>query len=45
MCGNLADSNARLERLVEQIMKETDAVKYDKLGQKSGELSANASAL
>ena len=32
MSDNLADSTARLERLVEQIMKETDPVKYDEIG-------------
>jgi hypothetical protein len=32
MPDNLADSNARLERLVARIMKETDPVKYDEIG-------------
>jgi len=32
MSDNLADSTARLERLVAQIMKETDPVKYDEIG-------------
>ena len=32
MSDNLADSNAKLGRLVEQIMKETDPVKYDEIG-------------
>ena len=32
MSDNLADSAARLERLVARIMKETDPVKYDELG-------------
>jgi hypothetical protein len=32
MSDNLADSTARLERLVAQIMKETDPVKYDGIG-------------
>ena len=32
MSDNLADSTARLERLVERIMKETDPVKYDDIG-------------
>jgi hypothetical protein len=32
MSDNLADSNARLERLVEQIMKETDPMKCDEIG-------------
>jgi len=32
MSDNLADSTARLEQLVAQIMKETDPVKYDDLG-------------
>ncbi len=32
MSDNLADSTARLERLVAQIMKETDSVKYDEIG-------------
>ena len=27
-----ADSTARLERLLEQIMRETDPIKYDDLG-------------
>jgi hypothetical protein len=27
-----ADSTARLERLLEQIMRETDPIKYDELG-------------
>ena len=32
MSDNLADSTARLEQLVERIMKETDPVKYDEIG-------------
>jgi len=32
MSDNLADSTARLERLVAQTMKETDSVKYDEIG-------------
>lgn len=32
MSEPLADSSARLELLLEQIMKETDPVKYDQLG-------------
>ena len=32
MSDDLADSTARLERLVAQIMKETDPVKYDEIG-------------
>ena len=32
MSDNLADSTARLERLVAQIMKETDSLKYDEIG-------------
>ncbi|MFZ0732730.1 MAG: hypothetical protein WAM79_10445 [Candidatus Sulfotelmatobacter sp.] len=32
MSDNLADSNAQLERLVAQIMKETDAMKYEEIG-------------
>ena len=32
MSDNLADSTAQLERLVAQIMKETDPVKYDEIG-------------
>ncbi len=32
MSDNLADSTARLERLVAQIMKETDSAKYDEIG-------------
>ena len=32
MSDNLANSTARLERLVERIMKETDPVKYDEIG-------------
>ncbi len=32
MSDNLADSTARLEQLVAQIMKETDPVKYDEIG-------------
>ena len=32
MSDLLADLNARLKRLLEQTMKETDLVKYDELG-------------
>lgn len=32
MSEPLADSSSRLELLLEQIMKETDPVKYDQLG-------------
>lgn len=32
MADDLADSNKHLARLLEQTMKETDPVKYDKLG-------------
>jgi hypothetical protein len=32
MSDPLADSNARLKRLLEKIMKETDPLKYDDLG-------------
>jgi hypothetical protein len=32
MSDPLADLNARLKRLLEQTMKETDPVKYDDLG-------------
>jgi len=32
MSDNLADSTARLERLVAQIMKETDSVKHHEIG-------------
>ena len=32
MSANLADSTANLKRLVDQIMKESDPVKYDELG-------------
>jgi len=31
MSDSLADSSARLERLLDQVMKETDPVKYDEL--------------
>lgn len=31
MSDNLGNSNARLEKLVTQIMKETDPLKYDEL--------------
>jgi hypothetical protein len=34
MSDPLADLNARLKRLLEQTMKETDPVKYDDLGAK-----------
>ena len=32
MSADLANSTANLERLLDQIMKETDPVKYDELG-------------
>ncbi|MFZ0732145.1 MAG: hypothetical protein WAM79_07465 [Candidatus Sulfotelmatobacter sp.] len=32
MSDNLDDSTARLKQLVEQIMNETDPVKYDEIG-------------
>lgn len=32
MADNLAESTAKLERLVAQIMKESDPSKYDELG-------------
>ena len=33
MCENYSDSTTRLERLVRQIMKEEDPLKFDKLGE------------
>jgi len=33
MCENRSDSTARLERLVRQIMKEEDPLKFDELGE------------
>jgi hypothetical protein len=33
MCENYSDSTTRLKRLVRQIMKEEDPLKFDKLGE------------
>jgi hypothetical protein len=33
MCENRSDSTTRLERLVRQVMKEEDPLKFDELGE------------